>query len=204
MGTRGFVGFVSGGLTAITYNHFDSYPSGIGVDVLAWLVGLDAEGLNTAKAQAANLRIISDEVPPSVEDMNRLSAYNDDRVTGNPAVQPNWYQLLRKTQGNPGAILDAGLYEDSFEFPFDSLFCEWGYLIDFDSEVFEVYEGFQKQPHDKGRFAAMRPYAQTSDMGAGFYYPVRLKASWPLSALPTEEAFLTATESREDGYMHWG
>ena len=51
--------------------------------------------------------------------------------------------------------------------------------------TFEVYEGFQKQPHDRGRFA-QRP-------GEGDYYPVALRVSYPLSALPTEEQFLADT-----------
>ena len=36
MGTRGIVGFVSGGQEKLTYNHSDSYPSGLGVAVLEW------------------------------------------------------------------------------------------------------------------------------------------------------------------------
>lgn len=39
MGTRGFVGFVIDGQEKIGYNHFDSYPDGLGVDVLSWLRG---------------------------------------------------------------------------------------------------------------------------------------------------------------------
>lgn len=34
MGTRGTWGFVADGDEKLTYNHFDSYPDGLGVDVL--------------------------------------------------------------------------------------------------------------------------------------------------------------------------
>ena len=37
MSTRGFIGFVIDGTEKIAYNHYDSYPSALGLNVLHWL-----------------------------------------------------------------------------------------------------------------------------------------------------------------------
>jgi hypothetical protein len=172
MGTRGFVGFVVDGQEKIAYNHFDSYPSELGVHVLQW--ARSVEDWQEIRELAATLRLVSDDSPPTSEDVAMLGDYYDGRVGGTSAV--SWYQLLRKTQGDMAAILAAGALEDASEFPYDSLFAEWGYIVDLDANRLEVYKGFQEEPHKEGRFAT-----RGADRG---YYPVRMIASWPLDALP--------------------
>jgi hypothetical protein len=81
------------------------------------------------------------------------------------------------------ALLQAGVTADASDFPMDSLYCEWGYLIDVDTATFEVYTGFQKAPHDAGRFAHRPPTNED-------YYPVALAASWPFTALPGPRQFM--------------
>jgi hypothetical protein len=64
MGTRGFLGFVLQDKEYITYNHFDSYPSGLGDAVLQWLRG-EVEngqaGLDSIRQRVAALTLITDE-----------------------------------------------------------------------------------------------------------------------------------------------
>lgn len=55
MGTRGIMGFVVDGQEKLTYNHYDSYPDGLGLDVLRWLRGLNEDTLPQARADAAKL-----------------------------------------------------------------------------------------------------------------------------------------------------
>jgi hypothetical protein len=50
-------------------------------------------------------------------------------------------------------IIDKGIIIDSNEFIYNSLFCEWAYIVNFDSRFFEIYRGFQKYPHNKGRYS---------------------------------------------------
>lgn len=185
MGTRGFVGFVVDQDEKIAYNHFDSYPSAVGVDVLTWLCQADRDA---AADLARHLRVVDPETRPTAEDIARLVEWADVGV-GDQSVE-DWYCLLRKTQGEPGAMLQAGVIEDAGQFPTDSLFAEWGYLIDFDSGVLEVYRGFQQQPHTRGRFAN-----RAGDHG---YQPVALVASWPLDELPNQHQFLSATDPSDD------
>lgn len=180
MGTRGFITFVADGQEKTAYNQFDSYPAGMGQDVLTWLrASLDAFDVMRERVKA--LRVVDDETPPTAEDIERLSKFADTHVSTGQLTE--WYVLLRETQGNPHAMLEAGVIEDASAFPQDSLFAEWGYVIDLDQMVFEVYEGFQENPHSEGRFAGR-------GHGSGGYYPVKLVASWPLAELPSDDELL--------------
>jgi hypothetical protein len=196
MGTRGFVGFVVNGTEKIAYNHWDSYPGGVGRDVLSWLrsAALDLEVLH---GQAAALRVVTDEEEPTDQDIERLKPFTNTGV-GERRERPNWYQLLRETQGDPAAMLRAGAIEDAGSFPLDSLFAEWGYLVDLDARTFEVYRGFQRTPHRRGRFANREPFQPPHRRDRPIeYWPVALAASWPLDALPDEASFL-AIDRDED------
>lgn len=182
MSTRGFFGFVIDGTEKIAYNHSDSYPSGLGMDVLRWLQSATSD-MEHLRKQVAALRVASPGSQPTSDDIARLAPHANRNV-GSRSLD-DWYVLLRETQGDPQATLDAGVIEDASNFPADSLFAEWGYVVDLDAGVFEVYEGFQRSAHSDGRFA--------SRDGSDGYAPVRLIASWSFAELPADrDAFLAA------------
>jgi hypothetical protein len=185
MSTRGFLGFVIDQAEKIAYNNYDSYPDGLGLAVLDWLQGMDRE---VVEDQVRKIRVVASDTTPTDADIERLLKYADV-VVGSNAVN-DWYVLLRKTQGKPGLMLEAGVIQDASEFPADSLWAEWGYIIDFDQGVFEVYRGFQKAPHSRGRFAHLT--------GSDGYVPVALVATWSLGDLPDHERFLAAIAAGED------
>jgi hypothetical protein len=188
--TRGFLGFVIDGQEKIAYNHSDSYPSGLGVDVLAWLRVAASEGTEHVAERARALRPAEGE--PTDEDIEHLAPYANYGV-GRQGPRPEWYQLLRETQGNPSNILAAGVFEDASGFPLDSLFAEYGYLVDLDRGLFEAYRGFQSSPPTKGRFVGREP----RDPDGG-YHPCALVAEWKLAELPSDEDFLAALDDEED------
>lgn len=189
MGTRGFVGFVVDGTEKIAYNHCDSYPDGLGSDVLGWL---RKEHHGHIKRKAAELRVVDESSTPTADDIERLAPYANTRV--GTQKTDDWYVLLRETQGNPAAVLDAGVMLDGGEFPRDSLFAEYGYLVNLDDQTFEAYRGFQRERHDKGRFADREPARESNG-----YYPVALVASWPLGSLPTDEQLAAAFDDCDEG-----
>ena len=47
MGTRGVFGFHKNGVDKITYNHYDSYPTGLGEEVVKFLKNHGVDELNT-------------------------------------------------------------------------------------------------------------------------------------------------------------
>jgi hypothetical protein len=202
MGTRGFVGVVTpSGVLKIGYNHFDSYPEELGKNtflaVKGWMEGTGGEIEHRAQ-QAEDLRLVGEE-PPTAEDILKL-APNADRAVSTGRVD-DWYVLLRNYQGDINGILDCGYVEDASEFPYDSLFCEWGYLVDFEKRTFEVYEGFQKTPPERGRWAGDRSERDVADDS---YYAVDMIATFPLGALPADtEEFLRVVKGAS-GYSDEG
>lgn len=191
MGTRGALGFVYGTEEKVTYNHFDSYPSGLGVDVLAWLRSAD---LATVAEQVKNLRLVNEDDIPTEDDKRHLLDMGVvDTGVGRQSTD-DWYCLLRGTQGNPAAILAAGVMSDGSKFPASSLWCEYAYVVDLDRAVFQAYKGFQKAPHNLGRFAD-RP--DPTEVKEG-YWPVALVAEWSLEHLPNDDDFCATVDPPED------
>lgn len=194
MSTNGFLGFVIGGEEKIAYNHSDSYPAGLGIDVLRWLSHYTVDHGDELLEQARSLRLVSRESHATPEEAERFRKFTSLSVASGSSA--DWYCVLRHTQGDLEAILDAGVVVDDSDFPLNSLYCEYGYLADLDAQVLEVYHGFQCQPHDRGRFAGREPVSYES---AGTYYPVALAASWPLSDLPSDDEFLAQLAEPEEG-----
>lgn len=220
MGTRGAFGIIIGEKEKITYNHFDSYPDGKGVEVLRWLRKnvTSARKIEKTRELAEQLQLVSEDTPATPEQILELRDttnwhVNQFSMAGPeadelPTENVEWYNLLHATQGDMGAILACGYMEDWSNFPLDSLFCEWAYIIDLDECVFEVYKGFQKTLPKKGRWKG-RPtkaedkqaYIEHTQWCAKHdrvpwqplrskYKAVELAASWPFSLLPSNEDFL--------------
>lgn len=160
------MGLRVGGVDKLTYNHCDSYPDGLGrqmVDDIHELLN-DAAAL---RASAEALRMVADGSRATEEDVKRLKQFSDTDVSTRQL--DDWYVLLRETQGSLVKILEAGVAIENSDFAADSLFCEWGYVANLDDQVLEIYKGFQEKAHDMGRFASMPPCAGQTD-----YWPIAL------------------------------
>lgn len=175
MGTRGIVGFTAEGKDHFAYNHFDSYPDGLGVDMVTFVRDRVAKNPDRFKALAVNMKDISG-TKPTKQDIKRCEPWTDLGVSNQST--DDWYCLLRDTQGDPYAILSCGYYENSNGFINDSLFCEYAYVINFDTGMLEFYEGFQKAPHDNGRFSG--------NESTGDYYPCALVGEYPFDSIPED------------------
>lgn len=184
MGTRGIMGVRIDGQDKLTYNHYDSYPDGLGAAMVKDIRSL----IKTKKfeTQAREIIFINPETPPTQEQIEKLRPYTDLGVSNQSTS--DWYCLTRKLQGNLKDTLAAGVMVDSHNFMNDSLFCEWAYIVNLDDGLFEVYRGFQKTLKDqKGRYAVKKkPPFKPSYQGQEQYLPVSLIASFPLSAIPKD------------------
>lgn len=184
MGTRGAMGVRMGGVDYITYNHFDSYPSGLGSAVIQ---DIHEMGLERIRKLTELVTLVDERAEPTPEQIMFCSTSLNKNV-GGPNPQVNWYQLLRKNQGSLQRTLEAGFMISSPGFMLDSLFCEWAYIANLDTGMFEVYRGFQKKP-GRGRYGQGDPVEiaerkERSGGGGGVYYGVDLFAELPFDDLP--------------------
>lgn len=192
MGTRGLTGYAVDGQTVAAYQQYDSYPSGVGVQVLAAARAI-AQDTDRFTALARNIRKVDESANATPEDREKFAQYADSRVS----TGTDYYSLLRNLQGDLLGYLNAGIIPENTGFAQDSLFCEWAYIVDMDARTFEVYEGFQTEQHSEGRFATTEepelPYTGATER----YYPVKLVKTFALDALPSDEQFLAELEPVE-------
>lgn len=171
MGTRGFMGIVVDGELKGSYNHFDSYPTCLGENVVR---DIRAMTLEEMRGKARGLKVVQESGAPTSEEIATLCGYANEGVSsGDPE---EWYVLLHDLQGELAKTLEAGYILDGTRFPADSLFCEWGYVVDLDAETLEVYRGFQKERPATGRFRDMPK--------DGDYFPIALVATFKLDDIP--------------------
>lgn len=180
MGTRGLYGVVVNGEVKASYNHFDSYPSGLGSDVVKFVQGIENVADTFERAQALTLVDESDE-PTPVQVQKITGQEKPDAEVGG-----DWYGWLRDAQGNLAENLRIGFMTNGVNFGNDSLFCEWGYLVNLDDETIEVYRGFQTEPHTEGRWADYVPTEDDQGYRSSPYYGIKRIAVIPFADLSDE------------------
>jgi hypothetical protein len=152
MGTRGVFGFHKNGVDKITYNHYDSYPTGLGDCVKEFITKHNVGELN---AIFDCIIMVDHESKPTPEQINECKEYTDLSVSDQST--DDWYCITHGSQGNPEAYAEGLKYMlDDPEFLKESLFCEWGYVINLTTDRLEIYRGFQKHPCDN-RYKVDKP-----------------------------------------------
>lgn len=144
MGTRGLFGFSIDGKKKVAYNHFDSYPEGLGQDAVNAVQAVIKDNkIEQLKANIANLKMITGNEEATLEEQTRYKKFADTKVSTRQLS--DWYVLMRDLQGAdiiPHIV--SGEVEhmvDGEDFLKDTLFCEWAYIINLDNNMFEVYGG---------------------------------------------------------------
>lgn len=133
MGTRGIMAFSFGAATKPTYVHFDSYPTYLGKQIAEWTAKLDDAAVAEAIEKFNNLQAVSEDEVPTEDQKLALLKYADFGVSTQSS--DDWYVLLRDTQGDPQAVLDAGFY---MPHPWGE---EWAYDISLDQRTVTIYAG---------------------------------------------------------------
>mgnify|MGYP007008282266 CR=1 FL=1 len=195
MGTRGVYGVRVNGVDKLMYNGYDSYPHGLGVELVRQITTMiEKFGAPALKNLAATVRLVNPTDVPSPGDLDNLRGHMGSGLPNGDGR--NWNDLLRPVQGDLKTSLLTGYMLDNHEFIMDSLFCEYGYIFDLDKNRFEVYQGFQKDPHDKGPYADLPPY----DPGyrSTIYYPCAMVFAFPLDRIPENWVDLAFPREDED------
>lgn len=122
MSTRGFVGFKKDSSIRGWYNHFDSYYSELGVNVLEKFKKHNDKEL---KDFFNNVKLISNDIQDKY--------YSNHKIV----FDMNWEEVQEVT------------LQDGTDFLDDGLFCEYGYVFDLDNNTLDVYRGFFKEAQDE-------------------------------------------------------
>lgn len=192
MGTRSSTGFIHKEKYTGVYNQFDGYLGGVGKDVVKVLRALlrpdrDAEDpkksmqekLAIMKERLSAVKAVTNETPPTEEEQRMYMEAGFCDLSVSKRSPTDWYCLLRAVQG-VAWIEQAYLGKlhhilDGSDFPKDSVFCEYAYAINFDTDRLEIYKGFQKQPQEGNVFGT------ESDRD---YFPCAKVIEFPLLDIP--------------------
>jgi hypothetical protein len=178
---------LDGKLMLSQYGQWDGYPSGQGITVLQFLLD-NKDNLDKFKA---NLRTVVDVTEEQLKQFWKDAGADDSEFVGMD-VADKFGEMHPQLSRECGAeILNHVLNNENLyvnvntTFMYDSLFCEWAYMIDFDKNTLEVYQGFNKTPLVEGvdRF-------YTSEISRNEYHPVKLIKTFPLDDLPDVNAFV--------------
>ena len=195
MGTRHLIAVVKDEQYKVAQcGYSDGYPSGQGAKVLAFLQAAD---LSLFAQKISTVSFITDEALQALwvecgaePNQEFMPKYISNRFS------KRYPEYSRNTSAG---ILDIIQHADSpvsllndLDFASDSLYCEWGYVIDLDKGMLEVYKGYNTEPLEKKeRFY----FLQETD---NEYTPIHHVASFPLEHLPSKDEFLAKLEEEEE------
>jgi hypothetical protein len=189
MGTRHLIEVVNNNeIKVAQYGQWDGYPDGQGVDILSFLSKLD--NLDTFKKQLDKVRFLT------TEEINLIN----DKLSKREINMPP--ELSRDTSAKLLPMImeieddKELLLHNKHDFGYDSLFCEWAYVIDLDKNVLEVYRGFVTEKDKQAE--RWHTDNKTNNNPDTSYFGVELVKSFELNNLPPEQVFLGYFTEDED------
>lgn len=204
MSTRGLVCiYYKGGFVAASYNHSDSYPSSLGLELLDKL----KTDLNFDDFKE-KLKFISLLSPEEITQRWSSLGVNKGAYISHFLEQEFTYRYphfqtlpgsdLVRFLANPhnnGPLIEL---KNSLSFAADSLFCEWCYVLDFDKNTFEVFKGFNEAPLDEDERFFFLTKESYKEHRANQYRPVKLVKSYSFNKLPDDDDFLLEVDPPEE------
>ena len=138
MGTRGAYGFQKDGIRKLTYNHFDSYPTCLGNEIVDFIRSSDIEEMN---AIFDRIQLVDEHDKPTPEMIAVAKELELINLNVSNQTTDDLYCIFRNAQG------DLSVYKypqfiwmtDGTNFIKDDAWCEWGYIINLDTNMLEVY-----------------------------------------------------------------
>lgn len=172
------------------YCQFDMYLRGQGNSILKFLSIKE-----NRKALKKNLKhcVFVEPDSPHPEDCPYSHLIKDNEEKGGSLHRTTAAKVLEIIRDN---VTDTPvLLYDDFYFIYDSLFCEYAYVIDFDSKTFEIYIGGNETPLGKRDRFYTEEMPKTSNEN---YKACKLLKSYKLKELPSEEEFLNLEKELYD------
>lgn len=184
MGTRGLYGLRKNGIDKTSYNHFDSYPEGLGNDILKFIKNHSVKEMNDFYDR---IIMVDESSTPTAEEIANCKNNGSINLTVSSRSVDDWYCLLRELQGDLESLYkcEFAYMTDGQDFIKDSLFCEYAYIINLDTNMLEFYRGFQHSPQEGNRYGE-EPLPNEYPIDA--YYPCALIAEIPIDYIKEKSA----------------
>lgn len=190
MGTRNLtIVHKDGEYKVAQYGKWDGYPEGLGLFLLNFLKSVNIDSFRNA------IDNVSFYTKEELKDINK---YVEETRKNIPDY--NWQKYFPHLSRDCGGdILNYIVFkgvnkvENNINFAADSLFCEWAYVIDLDTNKFEVYQGFNEEKlNENERFFYLEDKSEEN------YHPVKFIKEYDIDDLPNEQAFINDLASGDD------
>lgn len=199
MGTRGLFGFRKNKQDKLCYNHYDSYPDGLGIEIMDYIKSHTNEKMNEVyddiklfnndkpikdftKEEYEEYKHILKEfgIKENLKGINNYDTLNDLISTSIKYGRLSFYDNKKSNER---------LMCDDNDFIKDSLFCEWAYIINLDTNNLEIWKGFQTKPQKDNRYGNKCYKVRSGEK----YYPCVL-----ISEIPFDDLRKQCVNSLED------
>lgn len=195
MGTRNLTVVIhKGEIKMAQYGQWDGYPGGVGKDIAKVLPKATVKKWREAISNCKFLT--ADEVQARWKKAGANDSGWVDMDVSNQFKKNNEI-LSRDSSGGKALELvlkgnGAEVFND-IKFAADSLFCEWAYVVNFDTQEVEVYKGFNNDPLTKeDRFFFLQEDTKKTDDDK--YFPVKLYKTYKFKSFTVRA--LTALEKK--------
>lgn len=210
MGTRNLTVVIKEKKPVIAqYGQWDGYPSGQGTTVLNFLKSTDIAAF-TKRLEKVRF--------PNEDDVLKEKLFLESIGVGSEgwmdSTQSEKWKAEYPFHSRDHAaevlnmIMDTSeekeiVVQDNFLFAADSLFCEWAYIVNLDTQKLEVYGREVKEEVGTNTFEVLfqeEPYKSelAKEKKRDGYGIVPLTAVFDIHVLPTEDEFLTICDPAED------
>jgi len=186
MGTRHLTCVVLDGEYAIAqYGQWDGYPSGQGTDILDFLKKDFDKDLFLKELKS--WKTISSEEANAFPENSFPNSLNRD--TGS--------KILQLVQDGEVDQEYRVLY-NNIKFAQDSLFCEWAYVLNLDTDELEVFQGCNTTPLSKSERFYNKDFKAEETGHGNTYYQARLLHIFDINNLPFSNEFVEILEPGEE------
>lgn len=128
MSTRGALGFRIDSKDKVTYNHCDSYPEYWEVRILDFIKNYTIDEM---KEIANNIHLVeSNSIPTEEHAICQNAGFVNLNVSNKS--KNDWSCLLPDSHGDLSSYKKVPFMLNYLNFLYDSLFCEWEYIINLD------------------------------------------------------------------------
>lgn len=142
MSTRGAWGIKKGDKLIVQYNHFDSYPTGLGEQIVEdlneWYKDAPEEWIKRLNEVLDEVEVINEEKTPEPTE-EQLQYIRDEGIPFDENYK-EWFCVLNELQGRVLPYLKGFKYflDWGVEWLNDSLSCEWAYIFNLDNNTLEI------------------------------------------------------------------